>query len=105
MKNIIIFQIKADAPERLYKLFEPYKRVTSRFGKIDFSDYKSVFCGDIPKESTLNDIYEIFNLYHPAGYKGHSLSVSDLIMTDGKIYYVDSYGFREIVFKGEDKEV
>ena len=29
----------------------------------------------------------------PESYKGHSLSVSDIVVLDGVNYYVDSFGF------------
>ena len=94
MKNVMILQINDDAAEREYKLFEPYHRVIKRYGKISPNDYKVIYFGKIPNGSTLEDIYAMFNLYHPEDYKGHSLSVSDIIVVDNHMYYVDSYGFR-----------
>lgn len=99
MKKVMILQIKKDVDDRFDKLFEPYDRVIKRFGKINLDDYNVVYYGDIPKGSTLNDIFELFNLYHPDGYKGHSLSVSDLIVVDGGIFYVDRYSFKKVDFE------
>ena len=50
--------------------------------------------GDIMKD--LERLYTKFNIDHPAGFKGHSLSVSDLVELDGKCYYCDSIGFVEL---------
>ena len=38
----------------------------------------------------------MFNLNHPEDYKGHSLSVSDLLEVNGKFYYCDAYSWEEI---------
>ena len=49
---------------------------------------------------SLEDIYTKFNIDHPAGFTGHSLSVSDVVVLyqDGEntSHYVDSVGYREI---------
>ena len=57
-------------------------------------------CGEVPvytapldKDTTLDEIYRRFNIEHPADYKGHSLSMGDIVVfrQDGKqtAYYVD----------------
>ena len=49
------------------------------------------------QSATLEAVYEKFNIDHPADYKGHSLSVSDIVVLheDGKnrAHFVDSFGF------------
>ena len=49
---------------------------------------------------TLEMIYEELNTNHPENYRGHSLSVSDVILIrQGKkseAYFVDSFGFQTI---------
>lgn len=49
---------------------------------------------------TLEDIYTRFNIDHPEDFKGHSLSVSDVVVLHEKgsdtAYYVDSIGFKEV---------
>ena len=46
---------------------------------------------------TLEAVYEKFNIDHPTDYKGHSLSVSDIVVLhqDGEntAHFVDSFGF------------
>lgn len=48
----------------------------------------------------LDDIYTMFNIYHPKDFKGHSLSISDVIVlkteNTPKAYYVDDIGFKDI---------
>ena len=46
--------------------------------EIDSSLYDKVFEGEV-NCFTLEKLYEIFNLEHPAGYKGRSMSVSDVV--------------------------
>lgn len=51
-------------------------------------------------DTQLDKLYEKFNLDHPADYRGHSLSVSDIvaIRQDGTLscHYVDSFGFTPV---------
>lgn len=60
---------------------------------------------DFYVEDILERLYEIFNLYHPEGYKDHSMSISDIaeLKIDnfnlGK-YYCDSYGWIRIEDEG-----
>ena len=66
-----------------------------------FDDYKVVYEGDIvPNEdgpiATLDDIFTIFNIRRPEDFKGHSLSVSDLVELDGVCYYCDSCGWEDM---------
>ena len=49
---------------------------------------------------TLGDIWERFNIDHPADFKGHSLSVSDIVVLhqndEDTAHYVDSIGFQQV---------
>ena len=47
--------------------------------------------GDI--DNILETIYNIFNVSRPEDFKGHSLSISDIIEVDGDKYFVNDYGF------------
>ena len=55
-----------------------------------------------PLESgmSLEGIFERFNLDHPKDFKGHSLSVSDVVVLhqNGRdtAYYVDSFGYQQV---------
>lgn len=68
--------------------------------------YDKVFDGTL-ECSSLEGLYEIFNLHHPDGYKGRSMSVSDVVeirnSEDPKpgFYFCDSFGFKEISFQPE----
>ena len=51
-------------------------------------------------EATLEDIYYRFNVSRPAGFTGHSLSVSDVIVINAgqtkRAFYCDRIGFKEM---------
>lgn len=94
-----IYQIVRATKGRDYR-FMGLEFVTSHNMRVDAADYSYVYGGCLSREETLDSLYEKFNINHPAGYEGHSLSVSDVIVLqkDGKAeaYYVDSIGFQEL---------
>ena len=67
---------------------------------IDAANYKCVYSGRLHENEKLDDLYAIFNDKPPADYKAHSMSVSDVIITnhggDMQAYYVDRFGFVEL---------
>ncbi|MGN0442186.1 MAG: YodL domain-containing protein [Acutalibacteraceae bacterium] len=70
---------------------------------VNASIYNKVYEGEM-EVTSLDAIYERFNTNHPAGYIGRSLSVSDVVEIkksneiDPGFYFVDSIGFKKIVF-------
>lgn len=70
--------------------------------KIDSRIYDRVFEGEVDCKD-LEDVYRKFNLEHPEGYKGRSLSVSDVVEIvdengDSTFHFCDSIGFKQIDF-------
>ena len=67
---------------------------------IDAANYKCVYSGRLHENEKLDDLYSMFNDNPPADYKAHSMSVSDVIITnrggDMQAYYVDQFGFAEL---------
>ena len=66
-----------------------------------FSNYKKVYEATLSDLSgsvsdRLEEIYTKFNMYRPADFKGHSLSVSDVVVIDKDPYFVDSIGFKKL---------
>ena len=57
--------------------------------------YEGEICGNNYYE-ILDELYEIFNLYHPKDFKGRSLSVSDVVVLNGINWYCDSFGWVNI---------
>jgi hypothetical protein len=46
---------------------------------------------------TLGNAWTEFNIYHPSDFKGHSLSISDIIIINNKAQYVDTFGFKTLL--------
>ena len=94
----------------LYQLNTESKDVPYEFMGMDFvkdhgmevtaADYKCVYSGILHDSVSLDELYSIFNQNHPADFKGHSMSVSDVVIVnrdgDLKAYYVDSFGFADL---------
>lgn len=77
---------------------------------VDSWIYDKVFAGEV-NCFTLEKLYEIFNREHPAGYKGRSMSVSDVVEivdgTTGKSYFhfCDSFGFQQVSFEPDKTQI
>lgn len=67
---------------------------------VDRDNYQMVYAAELSSGETLEDIYTRFNIDHPEDFRGHSLSVSDVVVLHEKgsdtAYYVDSIGFKEL---------
>lgn len=65
---------------------------------IDPAIYDEVFNSEVD-ESDPEEIYRRFNAGkgHPL-FRGHSLSVSDVVVTENGAYFCDNIGFRQIAF-------
>lgn len=63
------------------------------------SDYEVVYEGEIEGTNigeVLEYLFRIFNIQQPKDFRGHSMSVSDVVCLDGKYYYTDNVGFEEV---------
>ena len=80
--------------------FESYDYVQKSGIKCDIRNYDLVYSGDMRPNETLENLFYKFNMEHPEDFKGHSLSVSDVIVVKerGKniAFYVDSIGFKQV---------
>ena len=72
-------------------------------GSVRMDNYNKVYEFEYygTEDLKLDDIYEIFNLRIPSDFKGHSMSVSDVVGCDGVYYYCDSFGWKKLDWKGE----
>ena len=100
MKTLTIYQL-GDDDEAVKMRFMNYGYLESHNFQVESGKYDAVYTGPVKPGETLEDIYTRFNLSHPDGYKGHSLSVSDVVALhdeDGTdtAYFVDSCGVREV---------
>ena len=94
-----IFQIDEKLPNAHFKMFLDFKWLLEKFGKFDINDYKKTYEGTIEGLDALyvlEDLFEIFNIRHPEDFRGHSLSVSDVVKLDDKFYYCDSMGWKTL---------
>lgn len=94
-----IYQLK-DEPQNRYLRFESYERMKAAGHEVKRSGYERVYSAELSPDAWLDDIYTCFNINLPADFKGHSLSVSDIIVihrngTD-TAHYVDSFGFKDV---------
>lgn len=64
---------------------------------INASIYDEVFSGDVDCDN-LEDVYRQFNTDGHPLHRGHSLSVSDIVVTDSGAYYCDTVGFQKVDF-------
>lgn len=91
-----ILQIKRDSNGEPYR-FMGMNYVQKKELSVNADDYESVYKGELKPGESLDTLYERFNLYHPKGFRGHSLSISDVIVletpTEINSFYVDSVGF------------
>lgn len=94
-----ILQLKS-TPELRNYMFTSMSLLEKLNLKVDLNNYNEVYVDDLYSSifskniDILEEIYQKFNVgQKPESYKGHSLSVSDIVVLDGVNYYVDSFGF------------
>lgn len=102
-----------DLPQRQYSIyqlkrsddlhgirFESFDYLQKNGIKCDIRNYDLMYSGDMKPNETLENLFYKFNMEHPEDFKGHSLSVSDVIVVKerGKssAHYVDSFGFKQL---------
>lgn len=94
-----IYQLK-DEPQNRYLRFESYKRLKAAGHEVKRFCYELVYSAELLPCTGLDDIYTRFNINRPGDFKGHSLSVSDVIVIHRNgmdtAHYVDSFGFKDI---------
>lgn len=95
-KQFQLWHLRRDVPGNAVLLFMSYSWLRNLGQRVDISRYYRVYTGETDKMTTLEDIFRQFNVAHPADYLARSLSVSDLIVMDGRVWYVDCFGFRDV---------
>ena len=94
-----IYQLRNEDSTRDYR-FEPYDRLQAAGRTVDKANYTEVYAAPLAAGTTLEDIYRTFNVDHPADFKGHSLSVSDVVVLhqngQNTAHYCDSVGFQQV---------
>ena len=104
-----IYQLKHGDETRDLR-FEPYDRLQVTGNVVDKANYELIYSAELTPGTSLEDIYTRFNIDHPKDFKGHSLSVSDVVVLhqDGQdtAHYVDSFGYKSVPeFLQEQKQL
>lgn len=94
-----IYQLKDTAEARDIR-FMNMDYLESKGIDVARENYDLVYTAPLKDGTNLEDIYTKFNIDHPADFKGHSLSVSDVVVLhqngENTSHYVDSFGYREV---------
>ena len=94
-----IYQLKDGDGMRDYR-FEPYDRLQAAGLSVEATNYNLVYTAELTPGTSLEDIYTRFNTNHPEDFKGHSLSVSDIVVLhqngENTAHYVDRIGYRDV---------
>ena len=94
-----IYQIPSGPEMRDYR-YRGYEELQAAGLAVEQANYDLVYTAPLDEKATLEDIYRTFNIDHPADFKGHSLSVSDVVVLQRggqqTAHYCDSFGFQEV---------
>ena len=94
-----IYQLKDGDGMRDYH-FEPYDRLQAAGLSVKAANYNLIYTAELTPGTSLEDIYTRFNIDHPKDFRGHSLSVSDIVVLhqngEDTAHYVDSFGYKEV---------
>ena len=105
-----IYQLKGGDETRDFR-FEPYDRLQAAGLAVDPANYANIYTAPLESGMSIEGIFERFNIDHPKDFKGHSLSISDVVVLhqngQDTAHYVDSgAGFRQVPeFLQEQKQL
>ena len=103
-----IYQLKDDVPVDYH--FRSLERLQEKGLAVDPANYEKIYTAPLTPGTTLEGIFEKFNIDRPEDFKGHSLSVSDVVVLhqngQDTAHYTDSIGFVEVPeFLREQKQI
>jgi len=109
MKHFEIYQVDMSQPTGARIMFRSYETIQEEGTPLTLDAYKKVYEGDFEEKKDGNlpvteQLYVMFNIARPKDFKGHSLSVSDIIIIDGQQYFCDEYGFKTISITAASKK-
>ena len=97
MREYEIYQLNAGGRDQM---FVNMKELRAMHLTPNIASYDAVYKGTLEPGMTLDSLYTKFNVERPEDFKGHSLSVSDVIVVNdehGKTaWFVDSFGFTQL---------
>ena len=117
--KIKLYQIIPE-PENRYLIFSDLRSIRAASGgHVPAEIYEAVFSGDldiaVPRNAKnkmdqelaeLEAVYVRFNVSHPEGFRGRSMTMSDVVEVirsekESRFYFCDRFGFEEIAFEKE----
>lgn len=106
LKKCRVWQLKPDVDPMMK--FIGYDELLKHFGEPNPDNYRLVYDGEVDTNE-LEELFSKFNLDHPSGYEGHSLSMSDVVElyddSGSTFHYVDRFGFKEVSFQHQEQEL
>lgn len=98
-----ILQLR-DSDETAMERFMSLAGLNKQGREVDIDHYEVVYVGGLlpyqHRSTMLEQLYTKFNIDHPSDFRGHSLSVSDIVALNeaGNVscHYVDTIGFKEL---------
>lgn len=98
IKSCRIYQLKTDVNPNIK--FVSYSDLLNMRCRVEEENYTLVYDCEV-ETNNLDEIYDRFSENLPSQYKGHPISMSDIIeiydRNQSNFYYVDRSGFKEIV--------
>ncbi len=101
---VMIYQLLPDDSLRDYQ-FTPMRELKEMGHAVERQHYEPIYAMTVPgtetkQEQFLEGIFHTFNVNRPDDFRGHSLSVSDIVAlkANGEVsfHYVDSFGFQKL---------
>ena len=99
-----LLQLRDDIEDNAQLMFANYSYLQKKEMEPEIDRYKVVYHGSIFASEDVNqqleDLYVKFNIDHPEDFRGHSMSVSDIVALkiagEVSFHYVDSFGFQNL---------
>ena len=99
-----ILQLREDVDDNIPIMFANYSYLQKKEMEPEIDRYEVVYHSSISMsedvDRQLEDLYVKFNIDHPNDFRGHSLSVSDIVALkvagEVSFHYVDSVGFQKL---------
>lgn len=95
-RTFTIYQLKT-IEDNHHRRFLSYAALEKQGEQPNIENYEKIYSAKMDQLATLENIYQEFNINHPEDFKGHSLSMSDIIAIESRgaysAYYIDTFGF------------
>ena len=97
-----IYQVKNTSECDKYR-FANVRDLSANSLEISRGNYDRIYTGDIEDhgqghELMLEYLFTCFNMKRPDDFRGHSMSVSDVVELDGQAFYCNSFSWVPIEF-------